>query len=318
MTASSLRQIRYFVAVARTGSFTAAADELHVSQPAVGLQVKFLEDRLGVPLFARHSRGVEITSAGQTYLKHAEVMLRELEEAELAMASFRGSQSISLRLGITPTIGRTILAHMMHRAAQPDIAMRVDCEEGVSDKLITMVRAGDLDCAFCYDPIPEQMLSITPLYTEDLCLVGPAHTVGNEEPIQFTDLTHLPLVLSPRPNLLREMIEARAREQEATIAPVVELELIGLKREFLIHYGYCTVAPYGLFLSDIQTGQIACRRIVNPTVSRTMCLALSRKMPAVSVSRLFEMVKPLIAEHVALGDYHWRQPDATSTPEQSA
>jgi LysR family nitrogen assimilation transcriptional regulator len=318
MTASSLRQIRYFVAVAHTGSFTAAAEELHVSQPAVGLQVKFLEDRVGVPLFERHSRGVEITPAGQTYLRHAEIMLRELEEAELAMASFRGSQPISLRLGITPTIGRTILAHMMHRAAQPDIAMRVECEEGVSDKLIHMLRTGELDCAFCYDPAPEQMLSITPLYTEDLCLVGPAPVIGKQGPVQFSDLTELPLVLSPRPNHLREMIETRAREHGATISPVVELELIGLKREFLIHYDYCTVAPFGLFLSDIQNGQIACRRIVNPTVSRTMCLTLSRKMPAISVGRLFEMVKPLIAEHIALGDYHWRQPDVASTAAQPA
>jgi LysR family transcriptional regulator, nitrogen assimilation regulatory protein len=203
-------------------------------------------------------------------------------------------------------------------AAQPDIAMRVDCEEGVSDKLITMMRAGDLDCAFCYDPQPEQMISITPLYTEDLCLVGPAKVLGGQEPIAFSDLVDLPLVLSPRPNLLREMIEARARECNATISPVVELELIGLKREFLIHYDYCTIAPYGLFLSDIQSGQISCRAIVNPTVSRTMCLALSRKMPALSVNRLFEMVKPLIAEHIALGDFHWREPDSASTTAQTA
>ncbi|SDG27308.1 LysR family transcriptional regulator [Pelagibacterium luteolum] len=314
MTASSLRQIRYFVAVANTGSFTAAAEALHVSQPAVGLQVKFLEDRLGLPLFDRHSRGVDITPAGRAYLKHAEVMLRELEEAELAMASFRGNQPISLRLGITPTIGRTILAHMMHRAAQPDIAMRVDCEEGVSDKLIHMVSVGDLDCAFCYDPAPEQMLAITPLYTEDLCLVGPSSVIGTDKSaIEFSALRGLPLVLSPRPNYLREMIEARARETAVTIAPVVELELIGLKREFLIHYDYCTIAPYGLFLSDIQNGQISCRRVVNPTVSRTMCLALNRKMPAVAVSRLFEMVKPLVSEHIALGDFHWRQQDAENT-----
>lgn len=313
MAASSLRQIRYFVAVAHTGSFTAAAEELHVSQPAIGLQVKFLEDRLGVPLFARHSRGVEITPAGQAYLRHAEVVLRELEQAELAIASFRGIQPISLRLGITPTIGRTILAHMMHRAARPDIAMQVDCEEGVSDKLINMVRSGELDCAFCYDPAPEKMLSITPLYTEDLCLVGTAEAIGPQGEVQFSELAELSLVLSPRPNHLREMIEARAREHGATIAPVVEFQLIGLKREFLMQYKYCTVAPFGLFLSDIENGQIACRPIVNPTVSRTMCLVLSRKMPAISVARVLEMVQPLVAEHIARNDYHWRQPDAEST-----
>lgn len=312
MSAGSLRQIRYFVAVARTGSFTAAAEELNVSQPAVGLQVKFLEDRLGVSLFERHSRGVEITPVGQAYLQHVQIALHALSDAERAVVRVRGDRPIPVRLGSTPTIGRLILPHVINQTSQPSVGLSVSCEEGSSEKMIQMVRQGELDCAFCYDPISDDCFSTLPLYTEDLCLIGPASVIDQDtDTVDFVDMARQPLVLSPRPNHVREMIEDRARALGLRIEPAVELSLIGLKREFLLQFSYCAILPRALFHSDIVTGQISCRRIVNPTIPRTMCLLLNRKMSTVAVSSLCDMIRPLIAEYIATTTLHWRFPDAT-------
>lgn len=305
----SLRQLRYFVAVARSGSFTAAAEELHISQPAVGLQVKFLEERLGIALFERHSRGAEITEAGRIFLGHSEKVLRTLDEAEHAVAQLRKRQNVSIRLGITPTLGRTILPQMLYKMSQPDSNIRITFQEDVSDKLIERLRANELDATFSYDPKPNPSFGITPLFSEDLCLVGPASVIGDgQDPIEFKALTDLPIVLSPKPNLLRLRIDNAAASHGLEYTNLVELDLIGLKREFLLRYDYCAISPYGLFLEDIRKGLLSARPIVSPKLSRTMCLVFDRKTPASSFNRLFEMINPLIAAEIESGELHWTAP----------
>ncbi|OAM73523.1 hypothetical protein A3840_17970 [Devosia elaeis] len=293
--------------MARTGSFTAAAENLHVSQPAVGLQVKLLEDRLGIPLLQRHSRGVQVTDAGRVYLGHAERILEIVDEAERSVLQFRDQQSRSVRLGVTPTVGRTILAEIVYATGRPEAELKVTFQEGVSDELYKKVCSHELEAAFCYDPVPNPAVTIAPLYTEDLCLVGPPAAVGDgTDPVEFHILRDVRLVLSPRPNRLREMIETAAAEVGITLPGMIELDLIGLKREFLLRYNHCTISPYGLLMGDIRSGQINGRPLIAPTLSRTMSLVFDRKMPALTVNALFGLVRPLIAAEIAKGELHWR------------
>lgn len=303
----SLRQLRYFVAVARAGSFTAAAARLHVSQPAVGLQVKFLEERLGVSLLERHSRGVQVTEAGQGFLTHAERILDLVQEAERSVATFRARQPVTLSLGITPTLGRTILAELLYKTGRRDAPIRISFHEGISDELYGKLAAGELDAAFCYDPPPDPEVEVVPLYAEDLCLIGPPEVIGSgPEPVDFRALDGLPLVLSSRPNGLREKIETAATSVGVALNTLVELDLIALKREFLLRYAYCTICPYGLFLADIRSGQINGRPIVGPALTRTMCIALSRKLPPAAAGSLLEIARPLVEAEIARNELHWR------------
>lgn len=303
----SLRQIQYFVSVARTGSFTAAAKNLRVSQPAVGLQVKLLEDRLGIALLQRHSRGVQVTEAGRVYLGHAEHILEAVDEAERSVLQFRETRSKPIRLGVTPTVSRTILAEIVYATGRPEADLKVTFQEGVSDELYKKVCSQELEAAFCYDPVPKPAVTIAPLYAEDLCLVGPPAVVGEgTDPVEFHVLREVRLVLSPRPNRLREMIESAAAGVGITLPGMIELDLIGLKREFLLRYDHCTVSPYGLFMGDIRSGQINGRPLIAPALSRTMSLVFDRKLPALTVNTLFGLIRPLIAAEIAKGELHWR------------
>lgn len=307
---SSLRQIRYFVAVARSGSFTSAAEELHVSQPAVGLQVKFLEDRLGIALFDRHSRGAQLTEAGELYLGFAETILKTIQDSEQALARFQKNPCLSLRLGITPTLGRSILPQLLQKVTQSAQGMSITFQEGVSGDLIKSLLAGTLEAAFCYDPEPNPATIVTALYTEDLFLVGPTSLIGaGDEPVPFKTISKLPLVLSPRPSLLREIIEKAAAARKITFKTVTELDLIGLKREFLLRYDYCTISPYGLFRPEISDERINARRIVNPKLPRTMYMMVSNKLPAAATDQLQNLIEPLIKSEIQAGELHWRRPD---------
>src|SRR5258708_9728033 len=99
----SLRQIRYFVIVARSGSFSAAAQIAHVSQPSLCVQMKQLEEEIGAKLLSRHARGVELTAAGAAFLPHATAALNEIKRAEQAVAALHASRVAQIYLRRTPT-----------------------------------------------------------------------------------------------------------------------------------------------------------------------------------------------------------------------
>src|SRR4051794_12139734 len=145
------RQLRYFLAVMDAGSFTAAARRLHVSQPALGYQVKQLEARYGLPLLERHSRGVAATQAGAMLAAHGRKILAEVETAEAALGGLKAAPGGSLSLGVTPTPGRALAPGLAAMSAS-GAGLRLTLREGLSDELARLVADGSLDAALCYDP----------------------------------------------------------------------------------------------------------------------------------------------------------------------
>jgi DNA-binding transcriptional LysR family regulator len=104
-----LRHVRYFVAVAETLNFRQASKQLHVSQPSLSAQIKQLEDELGVPLFRRSKRRVEITRAGEVFLSAAREILLRLQQASAAALHAESGEVGTIRLGFIPTASFHIL-----------------------------------------------------------------------------------------------------------------------------------------------------------------------------------------------------------------
>src|SRR3954454_14862398 len=100
----NFRQLKYFVAVVEAGKMTRAADQLHVAQTALGMQIRQLEEDLGVALLVRHSRGVEPTKAGSLLHLRAISILKEVEEARKEVRACEREDSEVIRLGITPAL----------------------------------------------------------------------------------------------------------------------------------------------------------------------------------------------------------------------
>jgi LysR family nitrogen assimilation transcriptional regulator len=305
---TSLRQLQYFLAVATTGSFTAAGEQLNVSQPAVGLQVKQLEDRLGVALLNRHSRGVTLTSAGEAYRDYVEKALTILMDAEQMLRTYQHSEPIKVRMGVPPTVERMLLPQLLQEFVRSGVNFSVSLSAGLSDRHLDSLMAGDLDCAFCYDVESSVQVSATPLFQEDIYLVGLPSIIGaHDQPIDFEQLQKMPLVLSPKSNPLRLRIEKMAAQIGIRLNPAMEFTLPGLKREVLLRSGYCALSPYGLFLPDIKDGTLVARKLVNPTVTRTMNFVINRKIPALTAHRLNSIVRGLFGEVFDHPDLRWRK-----------
>ena len=169
-----LRTLAYVEAVARLGTFTRAAQELHVAQPAVSSQIAAFERELGVRLFTRTRRGVTLTEAGTRVTEHARRMLDQAERLRAEVDELRGLLTGRLRVGITPLVGDLDVPAAVaafHRA-HPGLTLQI--RSGLIGPLLTELEAGELDAVI--GPIDEQAerrFETTVLVTESVVLISP-------------------------------------------------------------------------------------------------------------------------------------------------
>ncbi len=177
-----LRQLRYFLAVARAGSFSRAAEEEGVSQPALSEQVRNLEQALGVALFERLARGVRLTPAGERLLEHARIVLREVAAARRSIECLRTRIAGRLAVGAIPTVLPYLLAPRIEqfRRRYPEVELRL--VEDVTARLVEGLRTGDLDLAIVSLPLREPELICAEVLREPLlAALPPDHPLAREQ-----------------------------------------------------------------------------------------------------------------------------------------
>jgi LysR family transcriptional regulator, cyn operon transcriptional activator len=225
----TLQQLTYFLAAAREGSFSAAAESLLMAQPSLSEQIRRLEAELGVPLFVRAGRGLELTEAGRLLLPHA---ARTLDEAQQAVESVREVREIT---GGTVGFGTFSSAHLSltgplvqdFRARYPGVRIRVVGQNSV--EVADAVRAGELEAGLIVLPVEDAGLDVRPAMREELLYISadPARTA---RPVTIADLAQAPLILSdarwaamdPTRRKLREL----AQSAGVTIEPRIEVEFL--------------------------------------------------------------------------------------------
>lgn len=186
----TLKQLRYFDALARHGHFGRAAETCAISQPALSMQIREMEAVLGSELFERGARQVRLTGFGEDVLIRAREILRGVEElADMARAA-RGSLSGRLRIGVIPTIAPYLLPAIIPRLTEANEGLDIHLRETVTPKLIRELEEGRLDTAIVALPVSEPFLTEVDLFTEDFVLVRPG--ADAEKPV-------------PQPEKLREM-----------------------------------------------------------------------------------------------------------------
>jgi DNA-binding transcriptional LysR family regulator len=147
----SLRQLRIFVSAARHSSFARAADEMHLTAPAVSMQMRDLEEDLGISLFMKQGRGVALTSAGEYFLVYARRVLGALKEAEDMMSKLQGVQTGNLVIGLVST-AKYILPRLLAAFREEHPGIQVVIQVRNREELIKLLRAGDIDVAIMGKP----------------------------------------------------------------------------------------------------------------------------------------------------------------------
>jgi DNA-binding transcriptional LysR family regulator len=179
----TLRQIRIFASAARHSSFARAAEELHLTAPAVSMQIKELEDEIGSPLFSRVGRRVELTSAGEYFWMFARRVQSTLAEADSVMQRLKGAETGTLRIGLVSTAKYSVPRMLgLFRKDHPGIQIKIDvCNR---DRLLELLRDGDIDLAVMGRP-PKHLDTRAEVFAHHphAFVAGPEHSLAQHSGI---------------------------------------------------------------------------------------------------------------------------------------
>lgn len=188
-------RLKYFLRIAEEGSITRAAGLLGIAQPALSRQLQLLEEDLGVELFRRTRRGVELTEAGERLRASTAAPLRQLELAVQYVGSPIARLGRNLRLGIIDTAVDMLAAPLIGSlsALFPNAVFSVTAAS--TEDLAAAMLKGSVDVALI-NPVPDERIFYRPLITEELVLVGGANSgLDPAAPVDFADIVELPLVI---------------------------------------------------------------------------------------------------------------------------
>ena len=178
----TLRQLRYFEALARHLHFGLAADTCSISQPALSMQIKELEETLGTALFERSARQVRLTSFGIEFGARAREILRSVDDLnDLARAS-AGHHAGRLRLGVIPTIAPYLLPTLIKNMQDSFADLDLNIRETLTPRLIQELSDGRIDAAIVALPIHEPSFTEVPIFDEDFVLIRALSEVGKPVP----------------------------------------------------------------------------------------------------------------------------------------
>ncbi|MGA5301085.1 LysR family transcriptional regulator [Nucisporomicrobium flavum] len=218
-----LRQLTYFEAVARHGGFTRAAERLRVAQSAVSAQVRALEAEVGVALFARTTRRVVLTEAGEVLLHRVRRVLGELDEAREELAGLAAVVSGRVTLGATAVLGTYDLPGALAAFHRRFPGVRLTLRTGLIAELLTLLDAGDVDLVVgpVHDDLAARYVSRR-LVGEEVVLVVPPGSRLGAGPVRLADARDEPFVCLPAGSGLRAILDRAAAD--AGFAPRVPFE----------------------------------------------------------------------------------------------
>ena len=184
-----MQQLRYVVAVARTGTFSRAAAQCRVSQPSLSQQIQKLEDELDERLFDRRKRATKLTAHGEMFLHRAVRILAEVDAAKREAADARDLLRGTLTVGVLPTIAPYLLPDVMRQFTERFPGVEIVVQEDTTARLLKLAHEYEIDFALASQPIQDERLQVKELFAEELLLaLPPGHPLTRKRTVAFADL----------------------------------------------------------------------------------------------------------------------------------
>ena len=296
-----LRQLEYFVRVAELGSFTRAAVELDVAQPALSRQVRLLEVELRQTLLLRNGRGAVPTEAGKVLLEHGRGILHQVQRARDDLGRLRGGLSGRVALGLPSSVARVLAVPLMRafREAMPDAKLSIS--EALSAGLQEGLATGRLDIAVLYNAQPSRELDVVPLIEEDLLLVR-ARPPGLHEdpppgPVTLADVARMPLVIPSRPNAIRLHVESALAAVGAKPNVALEIDGVSAILDLVLDGAGCAILSRNALLHSPRPSAYTAQHIGAPPLRIQLSLATSLQRPATPVQKAtLALVQKIVPE----------------------
>jgi LysR family transcriptional regulator, low CO2-responsive transcriptional regulator len=283
----TLRQIRIFLSAAKHLSFTRAAEELHISAPAISLQIKEMEEDIGVSLFTRENRKVALTSAGEYFLLYARRVSSTLNEANTMMERFRGTQFRHLKIGVVST-AKYFLPHLLVEFKKDLPNLQIKIEARNRQQLVELLRDGEIDIAIMGLPPKEIDTRVESFANHPhVFIASPNNPLTNKINIPPDALTQYEMITREPGSGTRAIMEKYFAEHN--IAPIVSMEMSSnetIKQAVIANLGISFVSLHTIG-NELANKQIAILDIQNTPIIRTWHVVALNKRNASQAAEAF-------------------------------
>jgi len=220
-----IRQLRAFVAIAESGTFTAGALRVHVTQAAISMQIRQLENEIGARVFVRAPRHVILTEAGEQLLRRARHILREHDAALDEIAELAGAERGRLRIGSASAMVLTEqLPSVLRELRKQHPAAEIAVTSGTSEVLVDQILAGEVDIAFVSLPVDVRGIKTERLSEDQLvAIASPRHKLAKQRTISAYTLAGERLILGERGGNTRRLIDQFFAQAGVTLRVAMEL-----------------------------------------------------------------------------------------------
>lgn len=287
----NLELYRIFYTVAKCGSLTRAAEELHLSQPNVSYAIKQLEMLLDTKLFTRRHNGMELSPmGGELILGNVENAMKLLSEAEEMLLERQKSATGTLRIGATDTIFQYVLADKIveYNLKYPQVV--IDLISDVTPNTIEALKSDRCDIGFLNLPVsPDNAIVITDsiAYLNDIFIAGKRFEELKGKSLSLRDLQNYPLLLMEEHTVAREAFEAYTKNHGVQLQPAVEVSNWGLMKQLVVSGMGIGCIPREYSLNKLDFGSIF-ELDVTPTMPmRSVGMALPKKPNTSFALKLF-------------------------------
>lgn len=286
----SMRQLRVFLSAARHMSFGKAATELNLTAPAVSMQIREMEGDLGIELFARVGRRVELTTAGEYFLVYAKRIAGNLRDAEITLSKLRGTELGTLKIGLVST-AKYFLPQLLARFRDDHFGVQIKLEVRNRDQMVELLRDGDIDLAIMGRTPADMDTRIEAFAAHPHAFIAsPEHPLSREQGISPLVLNQLELISREQGSGTRAIMERFLKNRGLT--PRVTMEMSSnesIKQAVMANLGISFVSLHTVGL-EVTHGKLAVLDIDETPISRAwhvVALNRSNHSPSAEAFRYF-------------------------------
>jgi len=280
----TLKQVRAFVAIARSRSFAEAAAALNLSQPALSSAIKTLEEAVGSQLLTRTTRTFALTPEGESFLPTAQRLLNEWDSSLEDLHNRFALRTGRITIAAMPSFAANLLPRGLYAFKQSHPQIRVALHDVIAEEVVAMVRSGKAEIGISFYPGEQEDLSFTPLFEDHFVAALPAqHPLSQKSGVTLKDLAKEDLITLQSPSQVRGLIAAFFEHHKATFSPAYEAhQLVTVGRMVASGLGVSLVPS----LSEQQMQEVGavCRPLKKAGLSRQVGLLTRRRYPPSAAS----------------------------------
>lgn len=278
-----LRQLRFFLEVARSESFTKAAEKLHIAQPALSIAIRKLEEELEVLLFNRRDRKISLTAEGELFAVHAREILQGVTKARQDIADLRGLLKGEVRVGLTPMLSGFFFPRIVttFKRLHPSLQIAISGDSAWS--IQRKIESGEIDMGVIAGAVPEGLEAHHLVREEVVACVHRGHRLAGRKKAPLKKMLEEPLIQFKEGYHLREMIEELAAQEGLATTVVAESNMFTLVRGLVKEELGLAFLLRSVVARDPAIAAVSC----DPPIFLDLAIAWKRKAQLSKANRAF-------------------------------